>query len=126
MSSVAGFPTKADTEIKKKIKYFFATYSQSKFQRIVNGKTFDAILNERAGFVETRADVNGSIEDVFYVFPEYFKNTIAKGLPLKIVCKLLVDLKIMEITQASDTPSTVVRIDGKLCRMYVISSRIFE
>jgi uncharacterized protein (DUF927 family) len=133
-----GFGNQEEKQILEQIKYFFATYSQSKFQKIVNGKTLDcSYISERAGFIETHHNTNGSTEDIFYVFPEYFKNVIAKGLSMKTVCKLLSDLKIMEVTKADNRSTTatkqkenrsttVIKTDGKTYRMYVINSRIFE
>jgi putative DNA primase/helicase len=122
-----GYGNQEEKMMLEQIKHFFGTYSQSKFQKIVNGKTFDpAYLNERAGFTEARTNADGSTEDVFYVFPEYFKNVIAKGLPLKMVCKLLTDLRIIEVTQTHERATTLLRINGKPCRMYVITGRIFE
>ncbi|GHT96790.1 hypothetical protein FACS1894122_15400 [Alphaproteobacteria bacterium] len=58
------------------------------------------------------------------MFPEYFKNTIAKGIPLKAVTRLLVSLGIMQ--PGSDCATAYPYIDGKRKRMYIINSKIFE
>jgi putative DNA primase/helicase len=122
-----GLGNQEEKMLLEQVKHFFATYSQSKFQRTANGKTnVFANINERAGFVEARTNTDGSTEDVFYVFPEYFKNVIAKGLSLKMVCKLLADLKILEIEQSDSRSTTLLRIDGRVYRMYVINSNFFE
>jgi uncharacterized protein (DUF927 family) len=128
ISHKGGFGNQEEKQMLEQIKYFFATYAQSKFQEILKGKTFgtSSYPTERAGFRETRVNADGSTEDVFYVFPEYFKNVVAKRLSLKIVSKLLVDLKIMETTQTSERATTVIHVDGKPYRMYVINSKIFE
>jgi putative DNA primase/helicase len=122
-----GYGNQEEKQMLEQVKYFFATYAQSKFKKIVNGKDFDAGQPiERAGFVEARKNKDGTFEDVYYVFPEYFKNVIAKGLPLKALNRLLAKLEIMEITQGGDRATTVTKINGKPYRMYVINSRIFE
>jgi putative DNA primase/helicase len=127
ISHKGGYGNQEEKQMLEQIKHFFATYSQSKFQKIVNGKTFDpAYLNERAGFTEERTNTNGSKEDVFYVFPEYFKNVIARGLSLKLLCKLLTELGILETKQDEDRSTTVIKLNGKPYRMYVINSKIFE
>jgi putative DNA primase/helicase len=127
ISHKGGFGNQEEKQMLEQIRYFFSTYAQSKFQKIVRGKTFECSnISERAGFTETRTNADGSTEDLFYVFPEYFKNVIAKGLSLKIVSKLLIDQGIMETKQAGERTTTVISIDGKLCRMYVINSKIFE
>jgi putative DNA primase/helicase len=126
ISNKGGYGNQEEKQMLEQIKHFFATYSQSKFQKIVNGRTFEAAyLGERAGFTEARTNTDGSTEDVYYVFPEYFKNVIARGLSLRTVNRLLIDLGIMEATQAGGKASTVLQINGKLYRMYVINSRIF-
>jgi uncharacterized protein (DUF927 family) len=123
-----GFGNQEEKQMLEQIKYFFATYAQSKFQEILKGKTLgtSSYPTERAGFRETRKNADGSTEDVFYIFPEYFKNVVAKGLPLKIICKLLLDLEILEITQASERATSLLRIGERVYRMYVINSKIFE
>jgi uncharacterized protein (DUF927 family) len=110
----------------EQIKLFFSTYAQIRFQRILNGKAFDSSnLSERAGYVEARKNPDGATEDVYYVFPEYFKKFIAKGIPLKTIVKLLIDLKILEI-ESNKQSQVRVYVNGKRQRMYLINSKIFN
>jgi putative DNA primase/helicase len=127
ISHKGGFGNQEEKQMLEQIKYFFTTYGHLKFQKLLNGRALSyPIPNERAGFTETRTNADGTTEDVYYVFPEYFKNVVAKGLSLKAVNRLLTELGIMEATQTSGHPSVIVRIDGKVYRMYAITSKIFE
>jgi uncharacterized protein (DUF927 family) len=121
-----GFGNQEEKQMLEQIKYFFATYAQSKFQEILNGKTFgiSSYLNERAGFRETRTNADGSTEEVYYVFPEYFKNIVARGLNLKNISRLLIDEGILE-PENSKYFQARVYVNGKRQRMYLINSRIF-
>jgi putative DNA primase/helicase len=125
LETKGGVGSQEDRQMLAQIKYFFETYGQSRFQRMANHKTFDnSYMGERAGFVEARQNESNVSEDVYYVFPEYFKNIIAKGLRLKVVAKLLIDLKIME--PENDSATARPYINEKRQRMYVINSRIFN
>jgi putative DNA primase/helicase len=127
ISHKGGYGNQEEKQMLEQVKHFFATYSQSKFQRISSGKTFEpAFLNERAGFMKARTNEDGSTEDVYYVFPEYFKNVVAKGLPLKRLCELLISLEILEISKDDERATILLKIDGRVYRMYVINSKIFE
>jgi putative DNA primase/helicase len=120
-----GLGNQEEKQILEQIRYFFSTYAQGKFQKIVDGKTFDdPSLNERAGYVEIRTNTSGSTEEIYYVFPEYFKNVVAKGLHLKTVTQLLIAKEIME-PESSKYFQTRVYINGNRQRMYLINSRIF-
>jgi putative DNA primase/helicase len=120
-----GFGNQEEKQILEQIRYFFSTYAQSRFQRAINGQTHnDASLNERAGYVETRTNIDGSTEDIYYVFPEYLKNVIAKGLHLKTAIKLLIDSRILE-PESSEYFQARVYVNGKRQRMYLINGRIF-
>jgi uncharacterized protein (DUF927 family) len=121
-----GVGNQEEKQMLAQIKYFFETYGHLKFQRIVNHKIFDTFFsNERAGYVEARPAENVATEDVYYVFPEYFKNLIAKWLNLKTVVKLLIDLGILE--PENDLHSQIrPYINGKQQRIYLINSKIFE
>jgi hypothetical protein len=46
--------------------------------------------------METKTDADSLVEDVYYVFPEYFKNIVPKGLNLKTTTKMLIDEGILE------------------------------
>ncbi|GHU20741.1 hypothetical protein FACS189472_12590 [Alphaproteobacteria bacterium] len=124
-----GYGNQEEKQWLAQIKSYLETYAQVRFQRIVNHKTFDnTFLGELAGYVEEQINTCGDLEDVYYVFPEYFKNTIAKGIPLKAVTRLLVNLGIMEPGSNRDKDRVTARpyINGKRQRMYVINSKIFE
>jgi hypothetical protein len=92
----------------------------------VNGKTADDTnLNERAGYVETKTDADSSTENVYYVFPGYFKNIVAKGLNLKATAKMLIDEGILEPENDKYFQKRVY-LNGKRQRMYLINSKIFR
>ncbi|GHT94596.1 alkaline-shock protein [Alphaproteobacteria bacterium] len=120
-----GFGNQEEKQWLAQIKSYLETYAHIRFQRIANHKTFDnTFFGERAGYVESRTEADGILEDVYYIFPEYFKNTIANGIPLRAVTKLLVDLGILESEKGSTTARPY--INGKRQRMYLINSKIFE
>ncbi|GHU19169.1 alkaline-shock protein [Alphaproteobacteria bacterium] len=122
-----GYGNQEEKQWLAQIKSYLETFAQIRFQRIVNHKTFDnTFFGERAGYVEEQINACGDLEDVYYVFPEYFKNTIAKGIPWKAVTRLLVALGIMEPGSDKDRVTAYPYINGKRQRMYVINSKIFE
>jgi uncharacterized protein (DUF927 family) len=120
-----GLGSQEEKQILEQIRYFFSTYAPGKFQKIVNGKTFDDLsLSERAGYKEIRTNTGGSTEEIYYVFPEYFKNVVAKGLHLKAATQLLIAKGIME-PESSKYFQARVYINGNRQRMYLINSKIF-
>ncbi|GHU13140.1 hypothetical protein FACS189449_08100 [Alphaproteobacteria bacterium] len=122
-----GFGNQEEKQWLAQIRSYLETYAHIRFQRIANHKTFDnTFFGERAGYVESRTDTDGILEDVYYIFPEYFKNIIAKGIPLKAVTRLLVNFGIMEPGNDKDRVTAYPYINGKRQRMYVINSKIFE
>jgi uncharacterized protein (DUF927 family) len=110
----------------EQIKHYLQTHAPSRLQRMENGKAYyDFSIHEKAGYVEARANKDGILEDFYYIFPEYFKNVIAKGLTTKTITKLLIDRGILE-PESDKQFQTRKYINGKQQRFYLINSKIFE
>jgi putative DNA primase/helicase len=125
LSDKGGVGNQEEKQMLAQIKYFFETYGHVRFQRMVNHKIFDTFFsNERAGYVEARSGEDSATDDVYYVFPEYFKNVIAKGLSMRAVNRLLINRRIMEPEDGRHLQARI-SVNGKQQRMYLINSRIF-
>ncbi len=117
-----GVGSQEDKQALTQIRLFFEKYGDTRFQYLADGHPItDRAPHERAGY---RQFFNG--QTFFCCFKSYFEEIIAKGLDTKHVKRLLREQGILETDKDKPRFDKVVRVEGKLTRMYVINHKIFE